>query len=259
MKPFWFSLLLIGIFSIPIFGSTEKVLIATDDQEPMNVLAKFYENQGYAISLVNKSEVPTDLTEYHAVVNFIHTTMTDASIDSMIRYTREGGRLILLHHAIASNRWNTPKFLEFVGIHLNPRDHPKSPWRVIGNTTHTLVNLNPNHYITSHNVEYEHTVQYQPSDSLQPKGEFPALEISNTEIFLNQQFTDGYEKTVLFGFHCIDPETGEPVMQDRSGWFKPSGNGWIFYFQPGHRQEDFEHPQYQQILLNCLTWNPCGE
>ncbi len=257
MKQYFLGILILTLYTCFAYSSEQNILITTDDLEPMKVLAQVYENHGYAVEIAGKTDVPSDLSGYYAVVNFIHTTMTEESIDAMIHYTNQGGRLILLHHAIASNRWKTPKFLEFAGIHLDPRDHPKTPWRVIANTTHTMVNLNPSHYITSNNIEYEQKISYQSSNSLHPKREFPIIKFENTEIFLNQQFTDGYEKTVLFGFHCIDPETGKPVMQDRSGWLKPSADGWIFYFQPGHIKEDFQHPQYQQILLNCLTWQPC--
>lgn len=244
---------LIGIHSL----YAESLLIIADEQEPMKVLAQFLsEEAGYTVDLVDQPELPNDISPYRAVFQYIHGTMTDEVSQVLIDYAHNGGRLILLHHAIASARWKNPDFLEMVGIHLNQRDHPSAPWRVIGNTTHTLVNLNPRHYITSHNVTYDHTLAYESSDKPSITREWPVLEFTQTEVFLNQHFTDGQEKTVLFGFVCTDPETGAQIMQDRSGWLKPVGNGWVFYFQPGHAANDFKNRNYCQILWNCLTWKP---
>jgi type 1 glutamine amidotransferase len=163
---------------------------------------------------------------------------------------------VLLHHAIASSRLKSPDFLRFVGIGISPRDDPKTPWRVVSNVTFTLVNLKPGHYITSHDVTYDRTVEYRSPDSPDLAGKFPALDLPDTEVFLNQQFTDGREKTVLYGFRLEDPQKGTVTMQDRAGWLKPAGKGWIFYFQPGHAEADFKNRNYCQIVWNCLTWKP---
>ena len=77
-----------------------------------------------------------------------------------------------------------------------------------------------------------------------------------TEVFLNQHFTDGREKTVLFGFQIADPDTGVVHMQDRAGWYKAVGAGLVFYLQPGHAASDFQNPNFAQIVLNCLQWQP---
>jgi len=44
-------------------------------------------------------------------------------------------------------------------------------------------------------------------------------------------------------------------MQDRAGWVKSAGKGWVVYLQPGHCEADFQHPIYRQIVLNALTWS----
>ena len=105
-------------------------------------------------------------------------------------------------------------------------------------------------------MTYPGIVHYRSTDTLSVPGEFFAFNMENTEVFLNQQFTDGREKTVLFGFLCTDPETGIIIMQDRSGWLKPSGRGWLFYLQPGHSVSDFKNRFFLQIIRNCLTWKP---
>ena len=232
-----------------------KVLIVADEQKNMEVLAEFLRKDGgYDVAIVEEKGMPADLAPYHAVFQFIHGPMRDSTGKAMIEYAEHGGRLVLLHHAIASARNKNPEFLKFVGIKISPRDDPKTPWRVIANATYALVNLKADHYITSHNVKYDRTVRYESPDT--PAAERPAIEFSQTEAFVNQQFTDGREKTVLFGFRVTDPKTGETVMQDRGGWLKPAGKGWVFYFQPGHAESDFKDRNYRQIILNSLVWKP---
>ena len=58
---------------------------------------------------------------------------------------------------------------------------------------------------------------------------------------------------MLYGFKT--EIAGKAYMQDRAGWLKNAGRGHIFYFQPGHRAEDYT-PAYVQILVNAITWRP---
>lgn len=234
-----------------------QLLIVADDPAPMEALTKGLQAKGaYTIQYNEQENLAENLSSFHAVFMFIHGSMTPRTEKILIQYARQGGRLIILHHGIASARVKNPAWLKLNGIYMAPRDYPTRPWKVLGNTTHTMVNLQPNHFITSHQVKYDRTIEYESSDSPSRPGRFPALDFKNTEVFLNQQFTDGREKTVLFGFHCVDPTTGKEYRQDRGGWYKAVGKGWIFYYQPGHRASDFEHPAYLQILHNTLIWQP---
>ena len=232
-----------------------KLLIVADDPDPMKALTKGLHAKGnFEIQYYEQNDLMENLSSYHAIFMYIHGAMTPRTEKILIQYAQNGGRLIILHHGIASARIKNPDWLKLTGIYLAPRNHPSKPWKVLGNTTHTLVNLQPDHYITSHQVKYDRYIEYESSDSPSRPGRFPAIDLKNTEIFLNQQFSDGREKTVLFGFHCIDPQTGTIYQQDRCGWYKPAGKGWVFYYQPGHQAADFEHPAYLQILHNTLTW-----
>ena len=74
-------------------------------------------------------------------------------------------------------------------------------------------------------------------------------------LYERNSITDGREKTVLFGFKFEDPDSGEVHMQDRSGWYKDKGDGWLFYFQPGHETFPvYYQPVVQQLLHNAVTW-----
>lgn len=234
--------------------ATNRLLIVADEWEPMGVLTDYLQAVGdYQVTYVEQDGPDHDLTQFAAIFVYVHKPLAAHVEDALIDYTLEGGRLIVLHHAIASAKVANPKWLDFLGIYIAPRDDPAHPWRVV-NGTHTLVNLQPNHYITTHKVTYDRVIDYTSSDAPSVPGSFPALTLTETEVFLNQHFTDGRAKTVLFGFHIIDPESGEIYMQDRSGWYKAADNGWLFYLQPGHAASDFQDPNFAQIVLNCLQW-----
>ncbi|MEZ4859803.1 MAG: ThuA domain-containing protein [Caldilineaceae bacterium] len=236
--------------------ASSSVLIVADEWEPMHVLtARLQAEGGCQVRCVEQGKLDCDLTQFKAVFVYVHSVLAARVEDVLIDYALAGGRLIVLHHAIASAKVANPKWLEFLGIHIAPRDDPAYPWRVVVGT-HTLVNLQPNHYITSHKVTYDRVVEYVPSDEPSAPGLYPALDLIDTEVFLNQHFTDGRAKTVLFGFQITDPQTGQLYAQDRSGWIKPIGQGWIFYLQPGHAATDFQHQSFGQIVLNCLDWEP---
>ena len=238
-------------------GAPRRLLIVADEPRPMQVLAEFLKSEGGGAGpIVDQKDLPADVAGYDAVFMYIHGPMTPATERALVDYARGGGRLVLLHHAVASARVNNPEFLRLVGIYMAPRDDPRLPWRVIEGIPYALVNLQLRHYITTHKVAYDRTVEYLSSDAPSAAGPFPAIELAGTEVFLNQQFTDGREKTVLAGFRIVDPKSGAVIMQDRAAWYKPAGKGWVFYFQPGHRAEDFANRNYAQMILNCLTWKP---
>lgn len=235
--------------------SPTKLLIVADEWEPMRVLAEFLEERRCTVDSFEEEDLPDDLSPYAAAFMYIHRVM-DARVERMlIDYAENGGRLIVLHHGLASAKVQNPDWLRFAGIHIEPRDAPRYPWRVVGHVVHTVVNLNPGHYVTSHQVDYERIVDYRSSDAPSTPGPYPAFDLPDTEIFLNQHFTDGREKSVLFGFCCVDPDSGQTLMQDRGGWLKAVGKGRLFYLQPGHSQADFRNPALCQIIHNCLTWN----
>ena len=232
-----------------------RLLIVADEWKHMHVLADLLKTHGYEVQCVEQNSLESDLSQYAGVFMYIHRTFEPHAEKALIDYAKNGGRLIVLHHGIASGKVENPEWLCFTGIYIAAKDDPNYPWRVVRGM-HTLVNLQPNHYITSHNVEYDRMINYQSSDSPSLPHKYPALDLHDTEVFLNQHFTDGREKTVLFGFHYRDEETRKEIMQDRSGWYKPVRKGWLFYLQPGHSELDFKNRNYAQILLNCLGWKP---
>ena len=122
--------------------------------------------------------------------------------------------------------------------------------------TLTLVNLNPSHYITSHNVTWGDEIPYMPSDQPSVEALYPSLTLHESEVYMNHKFTDGREKTVLMGFRFLDDRNGQMFMQDRAGWLKKHGKGEVVYLMPGHSATDFENDNFAQMILNAITWKP---
>lgn len=231
-----------------------RVAVVSDEWEPLEPLLAFLRGQPRiaVVQTFEEDSLPAELAAYRGIFMYVHRTLQTGTARKLIDYTQAGGRMIILHHGIASSKVHNPDWLGFVGIHIAPRDNPDKPWRVIADTTHTFVNLCPGHYITSHGIEYNEEQPFRASPD-GPETALPALRFSETEVFVNQQHAEGRNKTVLFGSHCVDPDSGEVISQIGTGWLEPSGAGWVFYFQPGHRAEDFQHTLYRQILMNCLT------
>jgi len=248
-------------FVLSLTGSgQEKILIVCDEREQMEVLAKFLREEGKSdVRIVGQENLPDELSAYRGIFNFVHRPLAEKVEEGLIQYALSGGRLITLHHGISSSKMLNKKWLPFCGVALFRGDAEKGGWAVLGDVTAELVNLYPRHYITSHKVRYEAGTTYTPSDFPSTEQTCPVLRFPGSEVFLNQHFTDGREKQVLFGVKGADPKTGKVYMQDRGGWFQRKGKGWHFYFQVGHSASDFQSRSYCQVLLNSLTWDGKGK
>lgn len=235
-------------------AATGTVVIVHDEEAPMQSLAQALSHpHGIRSVLMHQDEWKHGIISgSRAVVMYVHRPNRPELEQDLIQYVNAGGRIVVVHHGIASAKVKNPEWLRLTGIQILPKDHPTHPWKVLrGN--YQLVNLLPSHYVTSHGIRYPAEISYTPSDEPSLEQRLPALEFPDTEIFLNQLFTDGRDKTVLYGFKT--EVSGKTYMQDRAGWLKRAGRGYVFYFQPGHRAEDYT-PAYVQILVNAITWKP---
>lgn len=252
----WKRLFSIAIgMQLAMSAQAETLLIVTDEPETIVPLVEHLETEaGYNVRTVDEANLPQDLSKQAGVFMYIHGLMTGKTARTLIAYAEGGGRLLVLHHGISSKKAKTPEWLHFLGIYLETDKTSKDRYTWRKDATYDLVNLRPKHEVTSKGVKYTENVAYASSDRPSPQGEFPAIRFHESEIFVNHQFTDGREKTVLFGYRFEDPDTGQVVMQDRYGWMKPAKQGWVFYFQPGHQLDDFRNAAYQQVLKNALNW-----
>jgi len=238
--------------------SSHRVLIIQDERPQIDVLAGYLEDRGgLSCEIVDQKHIPADLSVYKAVIVFIHYRLEQHTERVTLDYCHQGGRWIGLHHTISRARRSQNKSLmESLGLALpegNVRDGGYI-WR--HGAEWYLVNLNPNHYITSHGISWPDEVRYRSSDTPSLEGTFPAIRLNDTEVYLNHTFTDGRVKTILCGMKYEDKKTATTFMQDRGAWLKPYGAGYLIYMQPGHACSDYQHPGIAQMILNAITWNP---
>jgi type 1 glutamine amidotransferase len=231
------------------------VYIVHDTPAPMQTLAAGLQKLGYDIRLEQQPAFRTHMRSIHAKALFMYVHDTfDADVEqALIEWTENGGRLIVLHHGMASARMRNAHWPDFMGVRILARDDAQYPWKVFRGTFQ-VVNLRPDHWITSNGVDWPKKTRYGPSDSPSSAQELPSFDLPDTELFHNQLFTDGRRKTVLLGMK--GEVEGRTIMQDRAGWLMPAGKGWVIYFQMGHEARDFENASYLQMIVNALEWKP---
>ncbi|MBL7189308.1 MAG: ThuA domain-containing protein [Phycisphaerae bacterium] len=256
-----FILLLLSICAMPVLGLSRTrnsdLLIVQDELPQMQVLAKFLREEGkLSMTIADQQSMPEDLSAYEAVVVFIHKDLHERTEKSIIEYTRNGGKLICLHHSISSKKALNKFYFDFLGMRLDkgPAEAGGYKWRAC---SWSLVNLNSQHFITNSGVDWDEKVAYTPSDHPSSERKYPSITLgADSEVFVNHKFTDGREKTVLCGLVYHDAESGKTYMQDRGAWIKKQGKGTIVYFLPGHAVSDYENKSISQIILNAITWSP---
>jgi hypothetical protein len=251
---------LLGLLAVcmlaPAYAKT--IYVVADEFEQMKVLDAFLKRESnLELQLFEQKDFPRKIPrEAAGVIEFVHRQLDDDVAAAIMEYTLNGGRTVVIHHGISSGKKKTKGWYDFLGVNLDQNKAIANTYYWLHDVDFSFVNLQPRHYVTSHNVEYEKKIAYTPSDQPSEAKEYPSIRFIQSEVFVNHQFTDGREKTVLFGFQFTHPDTGEVIAQDRSGWYKKKGDGWVFYMHPGHRVEDFQHDSYCQILMNCFTWKP---
>ncbi|MFP4094648.1 MAG: ThuA domain-containing protein [Cyclobacteriaceae bacterium] len=262
-----FFFILMAGSSLSFAQQTGKVLIVHDEPPQVEVLADFLRNEGkLEVALVEQDALPASLSDYQAVLGFIHGKLELSTEEAIIQYTEQGGKFVCLHHSISSGKALNPHFFDFLGIQLDHPEfspHPVKPGEGYGwyhdgknGITLRLVNLHPSHYITNHKVEWGAPISYASSDGPSVEKKYPSIALPKTEVYMNHKFTDGREKTVLAGFKYLDPRNGEMFMQDRAVWYKAYGEGMIFYFMPGETAADYENRNIAQMILNAIEWKP---
>lgn len=236
----------------PLAAAPGEVLIVADEIPAMQVLAKALKAQeGINSTIVLQTALPASLEPYQAVIVYIHKALHAGPEKAFIDYTRQGGKLILLHHTISSIKRENAHWFDFMGIDLLKKDVSEGGYKWKEKADMELVNLAPRHFITSHKVNYEQKFAYT-SEAGGKKKKLPGFALRDTEVYLNHVYLR--PRTILMGFSYTD-ETGKVWMQDRSAWCMPAGKGWIFYAQPGHTKEDFAHPVYARILANAVIFD----
>lgn len=252
-----FTVLLIVVLTCGVSGPArhQGVLVIQDERPQMDVLAKFLAGKGkLPVTIVEQKALPKQLSAYKAIIVFIHGQLYEQTERAIIDYTKAGGRLICLHHSISSRKAENKFYFDFLGMQLykGPMEEGGYAWKA---SRWTLVNLNPKHYITNHNIKWEEQVTYTSSDQPSVEKTFPGINLKDdSEVFINHRFTDGREKTVLCGLIYTDKTNGKTYMQDRGVWIKSQGKGSIVYLMPGHCVSDYQNENVAQMILNAINW-----
>jgi hypothetical protein len=228
-----------------------QALIVADEVPAMEVLAKEWEQRvALRSAIIAQDELPGSLTSYPVVVVYIHGNLEEQAERAFIGYATGGGRLILLHHSISSGKRRNPHWFSFLGISLPEGPPNEGGYHYAGSVCWDVVNLAPQHQVTSTGVHYDHRLSH-PDPSTGAEEERPAFHLEDTEIFLNH--TPVGPRTILLGLQFTSPQSGTSYRQNTAGWYRPAGSGWVMYFMPGHTATDFTHPAYAQILANAAT------
>ncbi len=233
------------------------LLCDTPPEPQMDVLQKFLRSRAYDVQQLAQEEFPEAMTRKRAtaVIVYVHKPFLKSVEKQLIEYCLAGGRVIALHHAIASAKMQNERWLPFTGIRLSKEPDARYPWTVLHNGRFTMVNLNPQHFITSNKIHYDEQVRYLSSDAPSDSTTLPGFTFEDTELLMNQMFVDGRRKTVLFGYKFTNTSDGKVYMADRAGWLLKKGEGYLFYFVAGHNVSDFENESFCQVILNCLLWD----
>lgn len=247
------SCVLAGLVGVPVLAGG-KVLIVADEFPAMEYLAeRFRAEENLEAEVVGQDRLPSDLSAYRAVVVYIHRNLDPGPEAALIRYTEGGGRLVALHHSISSGKRKNRHWFGFLGIDLPSKPVTEGGYKWIEPATIEVVNLAPEHFITTHKVAWPARIAYRP-ESGGEEALRPGIVFEESEVYLNHTFTG--PRTVLLGVKYREPETGRVWMQDRAGWLRPAGRGLIVYFQPGHSLRDFQEPAYTRLILNAVLYQP---
>ena len=253
MKHYLLILLLLVLATAATAKPPGEVLIVADEFPAMEILARALKDQeGIYSTIVRQTEMPQSLSGYQAVVVYIHRELLAGPEEAFIQYTRQGGKLILLHHTLSSAKRSNAHWFNFLGFDILRKDVNEGGYKWIEGVDMQVVNLAPKHFITSNQVRYEGKFPYQREAAGRTK-DLPGFALRDTEVYLNHVYRS--PRTILLGFSYRD-ETKKVWMQDRGAWCMPAGKGWIFYAQPGHTALDFENPAYARILLHAVIFRP---
>lgn len=236
-------------------SAAPEVLIVADEIPAMQVLAgKLKAEEGITSRIVTQTNLPADLSRYTAVIVYIHLKLEAAAERAFIDYTEAGGRLVPLHHSISSGKRRNASWFKFLGVSLPEGDVAQGGYKWIEPVTLDWVNLAPGHFIMTNRVQYPRLIRYTRPGAASGEQSLPGFTLRNSEVYLNHTLTG--PRTILMGFKYTDARTGQTHMQDRAGWLKQAGKGWILYFQAGHSAADFEEPAYARILANAVIDRP---
>jgi hypothetical protein len=231
------------------------LLIVADEFPAMELLAaKLKAAENLTSAIVAQTNLPPDLSSFSAVIVYIHMGLNAAVEHALVGYTRAGGRLVALHHSISSGKRVNKEWFPFLGVSLPPGEVSQGGYKWIEPARLEVVNLAPDHFITTNGVRYPAKVAWRPPGSSAGEEARPGFVLEDSEVYLNHQLVGPH--TILLGFRYLDPKSGQVYCQAHAGWTRQAEKGWIIYLKPGHSARDFAEPAYARIVANAVVWKP---
>jgi hypothetical protein len=231
------------------------VLVVADEIPAMEFLAGRLEvEEKIGSEIVTQGRMPADLSGFAAVIVYIHGKLEEDAERVLIAYTKAGGKLIVLHHSISSGKRKNREWFGFLGVSLPEGEFSQGGYKWIEPVALDIVNLAPDHFITSNRVTYPIRVPYRRSDLSGSEELRPGFSLQESEVYLNHMLTQ--PRTVLLGFRYVDAKSGQVYMQDRAGWLRSAGRGLIIYLLPGHSVLDFQNRVYARLIINAVLFQP---
>ena len=132
------------LFVLSMSGSARGAVlhVVGDEPVPMQVLKRVLEGAGHQVTLFEQKEFASSgALKPAAILMYVHDELEESVGKRLIAFTREGGRLIILHHGIASAKNKSPYWMEFVGMEILPKTAPEYPWTVIYGVEFEIVNV----------------------------------------------------------------------------------------------------------------------
>ena len=253
MKPILTALVCLCFLTAGLFASDE-VLIVADEFPAMQLLAgKLKTEENVTSQIVVQTNMPADLSHFTAVLVYIHRELNEPAEKAFIAYAKSGGKLIVLHHTISSGKRRNKEWFPFLGVALPEGDVSQGGYQWTEGVTLDIVNLAPNHFITTNKVNYPSQIAFQTADSAGEKT-LSGFTLTDSEVYLNHALSG--TRTLLLGLKYADARTGKLYMQSHAGWVMPSGKGWTIYLMSGHSARDFENPAFARIVANTVVWKP---
>lgn len=248
-----FSLVLLAMLGWVAGVAGAEVLIVADEMPAMQVLAARLQasNQQITSRIVTQGQMPSKLSPFSAVVVYIHRNLSPLAEKAFINYAEAGGKLVLLHHSISSAKKANRNWFPFLGVRLPEGDVEHGGYKWIEGVTLEIVNLAPQHFITTNAVSYADSIPYRLEGG--PLANLPRFTLQQTEVYLNHVLTG--PRTTLLGLKYTDASSGKTYMQATAGWVKATGKGVVIYLMAGHSALDFENAAYGQIVVNAITWD----
>jgi hypothetical protein len=246
-------ILWLGLAPFLVIGSLSAatpVLMVADEFPALEVVAaKLKAATGIASELIAQSAMPASLSSYSAVVVYIHGNLVETTETALIRYAKEGGHLVALHHSISSGKRRNREWFQFLGVTLPEGSVEQGGYKWIEPAELQIVNLAPNNYITSNQVAWSTNIECSLADKSIPRS-LPGLVLPDSEVYLNHHL-DG-SQTPLLGLVYQDRASRRNYEQPIAGWIKRAGRGRVVYLMGGHSARDFENPGYGQIVVNAI-------